>query len=243
MASCIPRPSLAEADIKAAVVRRLRAGGAINARAVIANEFAIGRSAVRADLAILGRHFIGIEIKSERDTLRRLGRQLEVYRRHFDKTIVVLAEKHSQSTALPPLDGIEVWKIDRGGAISIVAEAEKRAPASINALEALLTKSEHRRVRQLVELATDKRCTESAFRRAFGEVLRERFGATSEQFWAEVRGRKIVADDLAILSRFRARREQLLRWEEERAEEWKRWEEQALALLPHGERASTPLAA
>lgn len=233
---------LTEADIKAVVLRHLRAAGAIGAHTVIANEFAIGRTAVRADLAIMGSRFIGIEVKSERDSLRRLDRQVQVYREHFDRVIVALASKHLSSSTLSTLEGLEVWEIGPDGTIS-VASAPAQESASATSLMSLLTKEELHRATRLIKRCRSEAQKEAAHRRAFVRAFRDRFGATSADFWCSVKGRKITSDDLISLSRFRARRDQISHWEDERAAEWKRWEEHALAFLQQREEATAQVAA
>lgn len=58
------------------------------------DEFWVPRSNERADLAVIGQSMDGFEIKTERDTLRRLPRQAAAYGRLFDRCAVVVAEKH-----------------------------------------------------------------------------------------------------------------------------------------------------
>ena len=63
---------------------------------MLVDEFSIARGYVRADLAILTESFfVGIEIKSIRDTLARLPRQIEQYDEAFDQCLLVVeGEKH-----------------------------------------------------------------------------------------------------------------------------------------------------
>jgi hypothetical protein len=57
-------------------------------------EFWVPRTNERADVAAVGSSFWGFEIKTERDTLSRLPRQVEAYSRLFDRCSVVVAERH-----------------------------------------------------------------------------------------------------------------------------------------------------
>lgn len=72
------------------------------------DEFWVPRSHERADLAVIGRSMDGFEIKTERDTLRRLPRQIEAYGRLFDRCSVVIADKHLDAARemLPPWWGV-----------------------------------------------------------------------------------------------------------------------------------------
>jgi hypothetical protein len=68
------------------------------ARGVV-DEFWVPRSNERADLAVIGTHIDGFEIKTERDTLRRLPRQASAYARLFDRCIAVVAARHHDAAA------------------------------------------------------------------------------------------------------------------------------------------------
>jgi hypothetical protein len=72
------------------------------------DEFWVPRSNERADIVVVGRSLDAFEIKSERDTFRRLPRQVSAYERLFDRCTLVVAEKHSdRATAVLP----EWWGI------------------------------------------------------------------------------------------------------------------------------------
>lgn len=71
-------------------------------------ELWVPRSHERVNLAVIGRRMDGFEIKSERDTLRRLPRQVIAYSRVMDRCTLVVAEKHLEPAhALVP----EWWGI------------------------------------------------------------------------------------------------------------------------------------
>lgn len=69
------------------------------------DEFWVPRSHERADMAVIGRLLTGFEIKTERDTLRRLPRQAGAYGRVFDRCTVVVAAKHSNAA----IDMLPEW--------------------------------------------------------------------------------------------------------------------------------------
>jgi hypothetical protein len=58
------------------------------------DEFWVPRSHERADLVLLGQRLDGFEIKTDRDTLRRLPRQVSAYGRIFDRCTAVVACRH-----------------------------------------------------------------------------------------------------------------------------------------------------
>lgn len=67
---------------------------AVPRRAEAVYEFWVPRSNERADIAVIGTRMDGFEIKTDRDTLKRLPRQVEAYNRLFDRCTLVLAERH-----------------------------------------------------------------------------------------------------------------------------------------------------
>jgi len=75
---------------------------------LIIDELPICRHAARADLAVINGHLAGYEIKSDRDTLRRLGRQRDAYGKVFDYATVAAAANHTNelSDFLPEWWGI-----------------------------------------------------------------------------------------------------------------------------------------
>jgi hypothetical protein len=97
-----------EAFIRDALRRHVLSGPGRVASTI--DEFWVPRSHERADMAAIGRSMDGYEIKSERDSLRRLPRQIHAYGRLFDHCTVVVAGKHSEQVIelLPDWWGILV---------------------------------------------------------------------------------------------------------------------------------------
>jgi hypothetical protein len=58
------------------------------------DEFSVPETKERADLVSVGARLDGYEIKTERDDLRRLPRQVNAFSRLFDQCTIVTAEKH-----------------------------------------------------------------------------------------------------------------------------------------------------
>lgn len=200
-----------ELDIKAALLNRLRSDKVLDSRAVLTTEFRISGSSVRADLAILTDKFIGVEIKSRFDTLRRLPRQVSAYSAYFDRTIVVIAEEHLPSLEPVDLTTVELWTLRAGDfeVVGLPRQAARKAPMSD-----LLTAAQRGRHRDL---------DRDGGRAAFIAEFRTRFGPTSSEFWKQVRRSSIRADNLSALSRFQPRRELGARMRAERALSWSQW--------------------
>ncbi|WP_394760628.1 sce7726 family protein [Phenylobacterium sp.] len=104
-----------EDDYKSIVLNAYRRTNADWRSSVIANEYPLGASSVRVDLAILGREFIGVEIKSERDSLKRLQNQVANYSHYFDRVVVAVSDRHLRNLDWAMVRVAEVWTIDRSG--------------------------------------------------------------------------------------------------------------------------------
>jgi hypothetical protein len=135
------------------------------------DEFWVPRSNERADLAVIGRSMDGFEIKTERDTLRRLPRQVEAYGRLFDRCSAVVAEKHldATETMVPVWWGITTVQVN--GCVNFTkVRAPQRNPAiDREILVRLLWKDEV--IRALAELGNTPK--ENAPRSALWKELLE----------------------------------------------------------------------
>jgi hypothetical protein len=79
-----------DADLCAALLSQLARG---RRQRYIVEEMGIAGEA-RVDIALIGDHLHRFEIKSERDSLRRLPAQVEVYSRVFDYVTLVVDTRH-----------------------------------------------------------------------------------------------------------------------------------------------------
>lgn len=84
---------------------------------------------VRVDLAVLNGYLAGYEIKSERDTLRRLPRQVAVYGRVLDFASLVVADRHLEH-AMAHLP--EWWGVRVASRLGDAVRVEQRRPPSLN---------------------------------------------------------------------------------------------------------------
>jgi hypothetical protein len=169
--------SPSENQIKARLLNELRRLRRISPSTIVANELPLSTGSVRADLAFCGKYFTGVEIKSDRDKLNRLARQLAVYREHFDRTIVVLGSKHLGEAKEIDLSDVEVW----------VASGLS--------------------LRQIQKTDSDLKMLQSNSRRLSRRAFCERFEVTSAAFWAETKNIEILSSHLPLLSRFVEKRE------------------------------------
>lgn len=81
-------------DIRLALLSHLREQHADQPDTLIVEEVNVRQGQSRVDLAVVNGRLHGYEIKSQRDTLSRLKRQLEDYRAVFDELTVVIGLKH-----------------------------------------------------------------------------------------------------------------------------------------------------
>ena len=109
---------------KAAVTQRILLGRHTLRSACMLNEFRVGQC--KADLVILNGSATVYEIKSERDSLSRLERQLQTYQTVFPRRYVIAGENHVAAVlASTPVD-VGVLQLSSRHSISTVREARER---------------------------------------------------------------------------------------------------------------------
>ena len=70
---------------------------------LVLDELGLEHGKCRADIAVINGHLNGFEIKSDKDSLCRLGYQIEIYNAVFDHASVVLADRHlNEATCIVP---------------------------------------------------------------------------------------------------------------------------------------------
>lgn len=86
--------------------------------AIVVDELGLAHAKSRVDVAVINGCVHGYEIKSDRDTLSRLPRQIDIYRRTLQKLTIVAASRHAEKAAkqVPAWCGIiEAAQGPRGG--------------------------------------------------------------------------------------------------------------------------------
>jgi hypothetical protein len=86
--------ALGDTDVRPALRSRLLQEYRREPDTVFIEELGLCRGEVRIDLAVVNGQLHGFEIKSDRDSLRRLGGQVEIYRKVFDRVTLVAGERH-----------------------------------------------------------------------------------------------------------------------------------------------------
>lgn len=192
-----------EGQVKAAVLTRVREAAGRRRKPIVTAEFTLGSSGVRADLAVFAETSIGFEIKTARDTLRRLPAQMAAYARYFNHAVAIVAPCHVPNVAPDALNGGSLWTYDADGILRPLVEGQVNIVFD-EALTDLMTQAERRRG-------------------DFLAAIMGRYGTTSRQFWAAVSRRSIRSADLPLLSRFAEARTQARQLADEREAYWSRW--------------------
>jgi len=213
-------PPLSEADLKAIAITRLHRSGRISSGAIIANEYRLADSGVRADLAVLDKKFIGIEIKSDRDSLRRLATQIKAYKLYFDLTILLVAEKHAANIDID-LTGVELWTVSNRGRVKTVCRPMRaRSNSAPERLVDLLPARQRRKIQD----STQSSMLGSIVAEAFRKYFHDRFSTTSRKFWDSSENSSIGKESLGNLSVYKPLRKKAADRAQERASIFKEWE-------------------
>jgi hypothetical protein len=103
-------PLYGDLEIRGGLLTQLRDKHGTDTDAVVVQELGMCRGQVRVDVALVNGAFHGYEIKSDRDSLRRLDRQAEVYGQVLDRATLVTGERHLEHVlaTLPSWWGIVI---------------------------------------------------------------------------------------------------------------------------------------
>ena len=106
-----------DADIRAALRKKLTSTYGDQPDTVVLDELGVCRGEVRVDVAVVNGKIHGYEIKSDRDNLRRLAGQVELYGKVLDQATLVAGEKHldTAATMLPEWWGLVLVKSASSG--------------------------------------------------------------------------------------------------------------------------------
>jgi len=225
-----------EIALKAEFLRRLVRSRTIDANSIISSEYFIDGAARRADLAILSNsRLVGVEVKSEFDTLRRLDGQLKSYIGIFDEVLLLVAARHLDAALeIAPLS-VGIYSATDRGRITRIRKPSK-SDLIDNDREALLRALPKAKLlpligkpagrmarRDIIDAASEIPTT--ALRSTFVATFANRYGPTSRAFWRQVENKTITVDDLALLSLFAEQRKSAEHARLERERMWERWAE------------------
>lgn len=138
-----------DVDVRTALRALLEAEHAGDPSALIVDELQSGDGDTRVDLAVVNGSLNGFEIKSERDTLKRLPKQVESYGRCFDSMTLVSATKHLAAAmeAIPGWWGVIEAKQSKGAVtLRLRRKAKPNQGVAAAAIVRLLWKEEAKAV-------------------------------------------------------------------------------------------------
>ena len=141
-------------------------------RAEAIYEFWVPRSNERADVVVIGSAMLGFEIKTDRDTLERLPRQVGAYNRLFDRCTLVLAERHLDAALaiVPEWWGVAMILADRAPlSFSLVRPASPNCGVDPETLVRLLWREEVRSILSEFGAVPDTRASRASM---WQELLR-----------------------------------------------------------------------
>lgn len=186
-----------EADVRDALVERLRRQHADEQQARIVHELSLCQAEARIDLAVVNGRLTGWEIKTAADTLGRLPLQQPVYSRVFDRVWLAADARHVDRALglIPPWWGV-VRVGERGGVCTLTQVRPSRLnPAvdlaslvrllwrdeALGELEALgladgLERAPRRVLWQRLAEAVPRRASKAQVQRRVRERLRDREG-------------------------------------------------------------------
>lgn len=209
-----------EATIKARVLGHIRRA-VRNINPIVTAELSLGSSSVRADLALWADgELIGLEIKTARDTLKRLPAQMSAYRRYFDHAVLVVEPKHLPAATSMDLCGASLWMIE-GGEITVQKFGSANTVRPAEFLD-LMTQVERR---SLIGSSP------KTVREHYESVFAKRYQKTSDAFWQAAKGRIIKPEYIRLLSRFSERRQAFEEIAKAKEDRWLRWSELSSTLL------------
>ena len=125
---------LRDLEIRTALRTALRAMHADEPNTAIIDELSLCQGEARVDVAVVNGALCGYEIKSDRDSLARLPRQLSVYELCFDTMVIVVGSRHVEScfASVP-----ESWGIWEATAMESEIKFEiRRSPANNHRIDA-----------------------------------------------------------------------------------------------------------
>jgi hypothetical protein len=132
-------------DVRAAVYAELTAAHPQESETLLVHELGL-LGEVRVDIAMVNGHLSGFELKSARDTLRRLPAQVDGYSKVLDFATLVVADCHrnESSALLPAWWGLTVATQDPDGgvALAVMRQAEPNPRVDPFSLATLLWREE-----------------------------------------------------------------------------------------------------
>ena len=103
---------------------------------LVIDELGLNHGKCRADIAVINGHLIGYEIKSNNDSLRRLGQQVKSYNAVFDKVSIIVGDRYKNyiQNYIPEWWGVIISVRGQRGAVNFVTNRKTQINTNINPL-------------------------------------------------------------------------------------------------------------
>ncbi|NOK32608.1 sce7726 family protein [Corallococcus exercitus] len=133
-------------DVRQALTASLKATHAGEPGTLIREELGLEHGQVFVDVAVINGEMHGYELKSERDTLARLPRQVEAYSAVLDRATLVVGARHVQQAIglIPAWWGIKTATTQRDGSVKLrpLRKARRNPQQQMLAMVRLLWRDE-----------------------------------------------------------------------------------------------------
>lgn len=145
-----------DCHVRAALKTTLLAQALRDPDTVVVDELTLRHAPGRIDLAVINGHFLGFEIKSDRDSLGRLPKQISYYNAVFDEITLVVSVRHQCKAIdlIPDYWGVVVAETTNSGIeISLTRAAAPNPSVDVSAVVRFLWRTEALRWLQELGLA------------------------------------------------------------------------------------------
>ena len=114
--------------------------------AIVIDELGIAHGSSRIDIAVITKRLLGYEIKSEKDTLRRLPQQIRYYNSVFNRVTLIVDYRHAYEALkiIPIWWGVRLVEMKSSGEVyfSIAREARENPSPDKYSIAQLLWRNE-----------------------------------------------------------------------------------------------------
>ena len=124
------RGSVGDPAIRVALLTKLRGELNEDPEAVVIEELGLCRGQVRLDIAVVNGLLHGYEIKSDRDSLYRLQKQVDIYSKVLDRATLVVGDRYltAASDAVPSWWGLLHAQVERDRPLLRTMRTARRNP-------------------------------------------------------------------------------------------------------------------
>ncbi len=136
-----------DCDIRKVLRGELRAKHANDSETMILEELGLKHGRTRIDLVVINDRLHGYEIKSDRDTLKRLTEQINIYSSIMDRVTLVVGYRHAYDALkmVPEWWGVRLAEKDKENGIVVLTDARQPTDnpgVDMNAIVSLLWRNE-----------------------------------------------------------------------------------------------------